>query len=83
MIKHYQERCAYSLDCENGTDESFYGNHTSAMTAEGLHSKSDIAAELAVRDAQIHFLVKELTYHTNGSIEEILNILPQFLLGED
>lgn len=27
-----------------------YGKHVSAMTGEALHSKSDIAAELAIRD---------------------------------
>ena len=30
--------------------EPFYSRHVSAMTAEGLHSKSAIAAELAYRD---------------------------------
>ena len=32
---------------------SYYTAHVSAMTAEGLHSKSDIAAELAHRDIVI------------------------------
>lgn len=31
----------------------YFVRHVSAMTAEGLHSKSDIAAELAWRDAEI------------------------------
>jgi len=31
----------------------YYSRHTSAMTAEDLHRKSDIAAELAHRDMQI------------------------------
>ena len=35
-----------------------YSKHVSAMTAEGLHSKSRIAAELAHRDIRI----KELEY---------------------
>ena len=30
-----------------------YAKHVQAMTAEGLHEKSDIAAELAWRDAQL------------------------------
>lgn len=30
-----------------------YMDHVMAMTAEGLHSKSDIAAELAWRDSEI------------------------------
>ena len=33
-----------------------YMNHVMAMTAEGLHAKSDIAAELAWRDKQIEAL---------------------------
>lgn len=33
-----------------------YGKHVSAMTIEGLHKKSDIAAELAYRDAVIQHL---------------------------
>lgn len=31
----------------------FYTRHVHAMTAEGLHAKSAIAAELAWRDAEI------------------------------
>lgn len=37
-----------------------YAKHVFAMTAEGLHSKSDIAAELAYRDAEIDRLTQEL-----------------------
>lgn len=33
-----------------------YTRHVAAMTAEGLHDKSDIAAELAWRDAEIERL---------------------------
>jgi hypothetical protein len=33
--------------------EPHYCAHVSAMTTEGLHGKSDIAAELAFRDAEI------------------------------
>lgn len=33
--------------------EPFYGQHLAAMTAEDLYMKSDIAAELAFRDAEI------------------------------
>ena len=36
--------------------EPHYSRHVAAMTAEGLHAKSDIAAELAARDAQIEAL---------------------------
>lgn len=37
-----------------------YIKHVSAMTGEGLHDKSDIAAELAHRDIQIQQLRKQL-----------------------
>lgn len=33
--------------------EPYYSRHISAMTSEELHSKADIAAELAFRDKQI------------------------------
>src|SRR5579885_2015193 len=36
-----------------------YARHVQAMTVEGLHSKSDIAAELAVRDAEIERLTRQ------------------------
>lgn len=39
----------------------FYIKHVSAMTAEKLHAKSDIAAELAYRDMRITELEAELT----------------------
>ena len=32
---------------------NYYMRHVAAMTAEGLHNKSDIAAELAHRDIEI------------------------------
>ena len=38
----------------------YYTTHVQAMTAEGLHSKSDIAAELAHRDVQIDRLRGQL-----------------------
>lgn len=37
-----------------------YMNHLNAMTEEGLHSKADIAAELAIRDMQITMLAQEM-----------------------
>src|SRR5690606_32041610 len=40
--------------------EPWYSQHVSAMTAEGLHSKSDIAAELAHRDRQIRELMERI-----------------------
>ena len=46
ITKHYAKR-----DPEAQGDH--YINHVSAMTGEGLHAKSDIAAELAHRDIEI------------------------------
>lgn len=42
--------------CEQDENGGFYFKHVLAMTAEGLHSKSDIAAELAHRDLRIQQL---------------------------
>lgn len=50
MSNHYDEdRDAFKLDKAGG----YYTRHVVAMTKEGLHSKSDIAAELAHRDYEI------------------------------
>lgn len=50
MILHYSKnRDAVELDRAGG----YYSRHVQAMTAEGLHAKSDIAAELACRDMEI------------------------------
>ena len=48
-MKHYATRRPWELDAAGG----YYARHTAAMTEEGLHSKADIAAELAWRDMQI------------------------------
>jgi hypothetical protein len=40
--------------------EPWYSKHVSAMTGEGLHSKADIAKELAYRDQQIESLRQQL-----------------------
>lgn len=55
-MKLYAERNIEALD----TAGSYYCRHISAMTLEGLHSKSDIAAELAWRDFEIDRLKREL-----------------------
>lgn len=58
-MKLYAEREIDVLDEEGG----FYATHINAMTAEGLNSKSAIAAELAYRDSLIVKLearIKEL-----------------------
>lgn len=52
MTKLYTERDIMALD-EAG---NYYCKHVSAMTSEKLHSKSDIAAELAQRDYEIEAL---------------------------
>lgn len=46
MGKQYAERDIESLDEAGG----FYSRHVSAMTGDGLHTKSSIAAELGYRD---------------------------------
>ncbi|MBA4822480.1 hypothetical protein H2241_16135 [Pantoea ananatis] len=56
MTKQYAERDAFELDQAGG----HYMRHVMAMTAEQLHSKSDIAAELAWRDSQIVALQQKL-----------------------
>ncbi|MDO9345079.1 MAG: hypothetical protein Q7T99_16505 [Pseudomonas sp.] len=54
-VKRYAERDIMQLD----RDGNHYCNHVLAMTAEGLHSKSDIAAELAFRDSQFDRVTAE------------------------
>ncbi len=55
-IKIYAERDAMEMDKAG----NHYCRHISAMTAEGLHSKSDIAAELGWRDLQIAQLQEQV-----------------------
>jgi hypothetical protein len=47
--------------------EPHYCEHVSAMTSEGLHAKSDIAIQLAWRDAEIERLTAILL-HVNNSL---------------
>lgn len=49
MQKQYAARDLMAMDLAG----NYYIRHVSAMTREGLHSKSDIAAELAWRDLEI------------------------------
>ena len=49
VTKYYAERDIEALDRAGW----YYSRHVEAMTAEGLHAKSDIAAELAHRDQLI------------------------------
>jgi hypothetical protein len=55
--KQYAERDTEAL-------AEHYFRHVLAMTAEGLHEKSAIAAELAWRDAEIERLTRELCQRT-------------------
>ena len=48
-MTHYAERDIENLDKVGG----YYVRHVNALTAEGLHAKSDIAAELGQRDKTI------------------------------
>lgn len=59
-IKQYSERDAMELDEVGG----HYFRHVLAMTAEGLHSKSEIAAELGWRDMQIAELQERLSRYS-------------------
>lgn len=47
-------------DEHSRTLEPYYSAHVSAMTSEDLHSKHDIAQELAGRDREIEQLKKAL-----------------------
>ena len=55
-MSEYAERDVMALDAAG----EFYVKHVTAMTAEGLHSKADIAAELAWRDSVIEGLKTNL-----------------------
>tara|TARA_R110000851_G_scaffold33896_1_gene90355 strand:- start:2719 stop:3234 length:516 start_codon:yes stop_codon:yes gene_type:complete len=59
MANQYAERDIMGLDKKGG----HYSRHLSAMTSEGLHDKSDIAAELAYRDARIAQLEADCAAH--------------------
>lgn len=53
-----------------------YVKHVSAMTAEGLHEKSDIAAELAHRDVEIQALRARCE-----KLETVAGLVREFLRG--
>jgi len=44
----------YDKDRDNAALGKWYTDHVSAMTREGLHAKSDIAAELALESFSDH-----------------------------
>ncbi|WP_145530887.1 hypothetical protein [Yersinia kristensenii] len=60
-----------------------YGVHIHAMTAEDLHSKSDIAVELAWRDLRIEQLVGENAALTDKAASELSNawLLHRAMMG--
>lgn len=64
--KLYAERDICELDDLGG----FYSKHVSAMTAEQLHSKSAIAAELAHRD-QIIKRQKDLIVAVQSALQDL------------
>ena len=57
--KHYEHRDVMKQG-------QVYCDHVMAMTAEGLHQKSDIAAELAHRDIRIAKLEKLIAEHNDS-----------------
>lgn len=63
MTNLYEERDHLAL----GDD---YLRHVDAMTREGLHAKSAIAAELAYRDARIRQLEAALTWRAVEDVPE-------------
>lgn len=76
---HYGERAIDELDFAGG----YYSRHVNAMTAEGLNSKSAIAAELAVRDFIIDSLqetIKNLGENNKAALEA-LNKMSEHLLA--
>jgi len=66
----YDERDAAEL-------EPHYSRHVSAMASEGLHRKSAIAAELAMRDKRIAELERELAkaseFNCSLELQELRN----------
>lgn len=59
-----------------------YIDHVSAMTTEGLHAKSDIAAELAWRDLQIDRVSDLLRRVVRAHVHIEGGMIPQHLLSE-
>ncbi|QBZ68948.1 hypothetical protein PQZ64_gp49 [Klebsiella phage vB_KpnM_IME346] len=66
MSKQYAERDIESLDKAG----EFYSRHVSAMTGEGLYTKSSIAAELGHRDMVISELSKALRDIISAWVDE-------------
>ena len=60
---------------EEGTESDFYIQHVMAMTGEKLHSKAEIAAELAYRDQRIAELEAQLASAEQPDLAEALRLL--------
>jgi len=65
--KLYKRRGIVELDKAG----EFYMRHVSAMTGEGLHQKSDIAAELGYRDMRIDILEKLLEKESFALVQKM------------
>lgn len=65
-MRHYRDRDIVQFG-------KHYANHVNAMTKEGLHEKSDIAAELAYRDQLLSVCYKLLgdTVYFNESLDSL------------
>lgn len=63
-MTQYSERDIKALDRQG----NYYSRHVSAMTGEGLHDKSDIAAELAWRDERIDELAAHVERVREASV---------------
>ena len=74
-------RTEYGLRNHMELDElgNYYSRHVQAMTAEDLHDKSDIAAELASRDAAIDRLKDEVHQVRNDAQEAYNSAYKAFL----
>lgn len=63
--------------------EPHYSRHVGAMTSEGLHNKSDIAFQLALRDWKLAALTRIITRSlASGQLEKLEDARP-YLYGAD
>lgn len=71
-MKHYAKRDHMAQDAAG----NYYSRHVSAMTAEALHAKSEIAGELAHRDMEIDRLRAELKKWSEFAEREFAHFPP-------
>jgi hypothetical protein len=69
-VTEYARRSPIELDRAGG----HYSRHVAAMTAEGLHSKSDIAAELAWRDMRKGNIIDALRRAERRELEALAEL---------